>query len=389
MRGSFLFLIAALIVAVGASPALAKKPGKHPKQGGGAVYTQTNDPAGNEIVVYKRAADGTITEKDRVPTGGTGAAASPPNNFPILDSQGPVELTKNGRLLFAVNAGDDTISSFRVKKHGGLRLVDRKPSGGDFPDSLDSQRKLLYVLNELSGDITGFRFDRRGQLTPIPGSTEPLSTTGPGGAAAQVGFAPHQRVRAVTLRGTQVIDTFKLNKDGTPGPAIPNPSTGENPFGFAYRGDRTLIVSNAGKSGDLSDPNSFPGSASSYSLNPNAGLTPIDQVAVGQRATCWVVITANHRYAFMTNTLSNTVSGFKIAGDGKLQVLGHTPTGPGFPSDEALSRGSRYLYVLTPSAMPGTMSHIDYYRVLPGGGLTQLGSTPSNLPPGVSGLEAR
>lgn len=389
MRGSFLFLIAVLIVAVGASPALAKKPGKHHKRGGGVVYTQTNDPAGNEIVVYRRAADGTITEQDRVATGGAGAAASPPNNFPIIDSQGPVELTKNGRLLFAVNAGDDTISAFRVKKHGGLRLVDQEPSGGDFPDSLDTQRKLLYVLNELSGDITGFRFNRRGQLTPIPGSTESLSTPGAGGAAAQVGFAPHKRVLAVTLRGTQVIDTFKLNKDGTPGPAIPNPSTGENPFGFAYRGDRTLIVSNAGRSGELTDPSSFPGSASSYGVNRNAGLTPIDMVAVGQRATCWVVITANHRYAFMTNTLSNTVSGFRIATGGQLQLLGHTPTGAGFPSDEALSRGSRYLYVLVPSAMPGTMSHIDYYRVLPDGSLTQIGSTPSDLPPGVSGLEAR
>jgi 6-phosphogluconolactonase len=389
MRGTFLFLTVAAVVALIPASALAKKPGKDGKHGGGAVYTQTQDPAGNQIVVYRRAADGTITERDRVSTGGVGAAASPPNNFPILDSQGPVELTRNGRLLFAVNAGDDTISAFRVKNRGGLRLVDREPSGGDFPVSLDTQRKLLYVLNELSGDITGFRFSRRGQLKPIPGSTESLSTPGAGGVAAQVEFAPHERVLTVTLRGTQVIDTFRLNRDDTPRPAIPNPSTGENPFGFAYRVDGTLVVSNAGRSGALSDPTAFQGSASSYALNPNASLTPIDQVAVGQRATCWVVITSNQRYAFMTNTLSNTVSAFRIANGGQLQVLGHTPTGPGFPSDEALSRGSRYLYVLVPSAVPGTMSYIEYYRVRPGGSLTRIGSTPSNLPPGVSGLAAR
>lgn len=392
MRGPFLFLIAALLVALGASPALAAKGGKHGKRhkhGAGAVYTQTQDPAGNEIVVYKRRSDGSITESSRVATGGLGAAASPPNNFPILDSQGPVELTRNGRLLFAVNAGDDTISAFRVKRRGGLRLVDREPSGGDFPVSLDTQGKLLYVLNELSGDITGFRFTPRGRLQHIPGSTESLSTPDAGGVAAQVGFAPNKRVLTVTLRGTQVIDTFRLNGNDTPGPAIPNPSTGENPFGFAYAGG-TLLVSNAGRSGELSDPTAFQGSASSYALNPNASLTPVDHVAIeGERATCWVVVTSNRRYAFMTNTLTNTVSSFRIATGGQLELLGNTPTGSGFPSDEALSRGSRYLYVLVPSAVPNTMSHIDFYRVRPGGSLTQIGSTPSDLPPGVSGLAAR
>ena len=134
----------------------------------------------------------------------------------------------------------------------------------------------------------------------------------------------------------------------------------------------------------------FQGSASSYALNPNASLTPVDHVAIeGERATCWVVVTSNRRYAFMTNTLTNTVSSFRIATGGQLELLGNTPTGSGFPSDEALSRGSRYLYVLVPSAVPNTMSHIDFYRVRPGGSLTQIGSTPSDLPPGVSGLAAR
>src|SRR5215218_9127992 len=161
MRGLILIVTAAALVALGPAPALAGNHGNHGKKhGGGAVYTETQDPAGNAIVVYKRAADGTITERARVATGGLGAASTPPFGFPIVDSQGSVELTKNGRLLFAVNAGDDTISSFRVRKHGGLKLVDREPSGGDLPVSLDSKGHLLYVVNSLSGDISGFRFRR-------------------------------------------------------------------------------------------------------------------------------------------------------------------------------------------------------------------------------------
>ena len=393
MRGSFLCLIAVLIVAVGASPALAGKPGKPGKRhkpGGGAVYTETQNPAGNEIVVYRRASDGTLTEVARVPTGGVGAASTPPFGFPIVDSQGSVELTRNGRLLFAVNAGDDTISSFRVGKRGGLTLVDREPSGGDLPVSIDTQGKLLYVVNSLSGNIRGFRFKPNGQMTAISGSSESLSTSGPGGVPAQIGFARRPyRVLTVTLRGTQTIDTFKLAKNGTPGPARANAATDMNPFGFEYRRGGQLIMSNAGEAGDPGDLTKFLGRASSYQLGKSGVLTPIDSIAVdGQRATCWVVITSNGRYTFMTNTLSQSVSRFRIAKDGHLTLLGHVATGPGFASDEALSRGSRYLYVLLPSIMGGS-SHIDIYRVGPGGRLTQIGSTPSNLPPGVSGLAAR
>jgi 6-phosphogluconolactonase len=393
MRGSFLFLIAALLVALGASPALAAKGGKHgksQKHGAGAVYTETQDPAGNEIVVYRRASNGALTEVARVATGGVGAASTPPFGFPIVDSQGSVELTKNGRLLFAVNAGDDTISSFRVRRHGGLTLVDREASGGDLPVSIDTQGRLLYVVNSLSGNISGFRFKPNGQMTAISGSTESLSTSGPGGVPAQIGFARRPyRVLTVTLRGTQTIDTFKLGKDGTPGPAMANAATDMNPFGFEYRRSGQLIMSNAGEAGDPADMTKFLGRASSYKLARSGALTPIDSIAVdGQRATCWVVITNNQRYTFMTNTLSQSVSRFRISRDGHLTLLGHVATGPGFASDEALSRGSRYLYVLLPSIMGGT-SHIDIYRVGPGGSLTHTGATPSDLPPGVSGLAAR
>ena len=84
------------------------------------------------------------------------------------------------------------ISSFRVRRHGGLTLVDRKASGGDLPVSLDTQGHLLYVVNSLSGDISGFRFRNNGHFSPIAGSTGALSSGGPGGVPAQIGFArPH------------------------------------------------------------------------------------------------------------------------------------------------------------------------------------------------------
>ena len=360
----------------------------------GAVYTQTNTAPVNEVVVFARSAQGTIREVQRVPTGGAGATSTPPFGFPIIDSQGPVELTDNGRLLFAVNAGSDTISSFRVERDGGLTLIDQESSGGDLPVSLDSHRGLLYVLNELSGTISGFYYNARGYMTPLAGSTESLSVPGPNGVSAQIGFAPSGRGLTVTQRGTNTIDTFVLGDDDTPGPAISNPSTGSNPFGFAYDRRNTLLVANAGtvqSPPNPMDPAQFIGSASSYSRAASGELTPRDVEPANGRATCWVVITANGRYAFMTNTLSSSVSRFLITRNQQLRRVGRTATtSQGGAADMALSRGSRYLYVLNavePLSGPMTSS-IDVYRVGRRGGLRHIQSTPSNLPVGMSGMAA-
>jgi 6-phosphogluconolactonase len=371
------------VLVLGATPAAAADRAKP-----GAAYTQTQDPAGNEVVVYTRSAKGKLTERARIATGGVGAAATPPFSFPILDSQGGVELTRSNQLLFAVNAGDNTVSSFRRTRRGGLRLVDRDSTGGALPVSVDSHRGLLYVLNEVSGTISGLSYNSRGRMTPIPGSTESLSTPGADGVAAQVGFSPDGDTLVVSQRGTNVIDTFAVGADRTPGPARANPANGLAPFGFEFRDNGMLIFSNAGQVGDPADPANFHGSASSYRVGSDGALTAVDNVDVGQRATCWVVITNNNRFAFMTNTLSESVSRFRIRRNGDLDLLGHTPTGAGFASDEALSRDSRYLYVLVPSIMGG-MSHIDWYKVGRRGGLNHIGATPSNLPPGASGLAAR
>jgi hypothetical protein len=59
----------------------------------------------------------------------------------------------------------------------------------------------------------------------------------------------------------------------------------------------------------------------------------------------------------------------------------------GFPGEEALSGDGRYLYVLVPF-IEGGPSHIDAYRIGPGGSLTLVQATNNDLPNGVSGLAA-
>ena len=89
-------------------------------EGPRAVYTLTNQVAGNAVAVFNRAADGTLSAAGTIATGGTGVGAG-------LGSQGAVALSDDGRWLFAVNAGSNDVSVLRVRR-SGLSLASRTAS---------------------------------------------------------------------------------------------------------------------------------------------------------------------------------------------------------------------------------------------------------------------
>ncbi len=136
-------------------------------EGGGsggprAVYTLTNQVAGNAVAVFNRAADGTLSAAGTVATGGTGTGAG-------LGSQGAVALSDDGRWLFAVNAGSNDVSVLRVRR-SGLSLASRTPSSGTLPISLTVRENVLYVLNAGgAGNITGFTVGESCPSAPMAG----------------------------------------------------------------------------------------------------------------------------------------------------------------------------------------------------------------------------
>ncbi len=76
-----------------------------------AAYTLTNQRAGNAVAIFRRAADGTLTPGPASATGGSGTGKG-------LGSQGALALSDDGRWLFAVNAGSNDLSAFRVTPAG-------------------------------------------------------------------------------------------------------------------------------------------------------------------------------------------------------------------------------------------------------------------------------
>ena len=335
---------------------------------GGAVYVETNAAAGNAVQVFGRASDGSLRPGASYATGGLGTGAG-------LGSQGALAL--DDETLLAVDAGSNDIAVFRADD-GRLRRTDIEPSGGERPISVTVHDGLVYVLNAGgTGNVTGFRL-RHGDLTPLAGSSRPLSTGA--SAPAQVAFSPDGRTVVVTEKATNAIDGFPVGRDGRLGTAVVTASSGQTPFGFAFDRRGRLFVSEAFGGAPGASALSSYGVARSGALGVLSGTAPTLQTAA-----CWVAVTESGRYAYVTNTGSDSITGYSVSPSGALALLnpsGVTATTGRGPTDVALSRGSHHLY-----ALGGKDGSISGFRVRSDGGLTPV-STTSVLPASAVGLVA-
>jgi 6-phosphogluconolactonase (cycloisomerase 2 family) len=249
------------------------------------------------------------------------------------------------------------------------------------PISLTLNGNFLYVLNAGgSGNITGFRVRDNGELLPLDGSTQTLSNGGTGDSPgpAQISFSRDGRLLVVTEKATNMIDVFPV-ENGIAGPPVSHPSAGMTPFGFAFAKRNDLIVSEAfGGAPDVS-------AVSSYNVDTNTFDVISPAVGTTQTAACWVVISNNGRYAYVTNTGSGSISSYRIETNGAISLLeaqaGLTGEGSS-PADMALSNDGKFLYAL------GVASDtISIFRVRENGKLQPLGSV--DVPAGAVGLAAR
>lgn len=347
----------------------------------GAVFAMTNATAGNEIVVYSRASDGTLTRLNRsVRTRGLGIGVD-------TDTQGPLRLSSDNRFLYAVNPGSDNITVFEVDgtRLKFLQIVEAE----DQPLSLTIFEDLLYVLNgSVAGNgIRGFRIAPDGTLMPLPDSFRALSS--PIAVPGEVRFSPDGQVILVPQKTTNIlltpenaIDAFTIGTDGyASAMPIRNASFGLRPFSLAFRDDGKVVVVEAFNAA----PNLS--AASSYQLNPDGTMMVVSgSVPNGQTDTCWVVITNDGRFAFVANFGSGTISSYSVALDGTLALLQGSAAFLGEmsqPVDLSLSADGEFLYQL----LRGTGA-VAAFRIEGNGSLTSLGVIAGGLPvaDGISGL---
>lgn len=336
---------------------------------GGAVFALTDNTAGNAVIAYRRAPDGTLSQAGSYQTGGLGGILT----GSVVDhtaSQGALAYDEDRGLLIAVNPGSNTISVFRVD---GDRLTLRQvlPSGGDFPVSVTVQGDHAYVLNALGGgSLYGYRIDGD-RLAPVQGSYRALGLGTTAGSAftatpGQVAFTPDGSQLLVTTKATgNDVDVFAVRGDGrlSSAPTV-NALPGAVPFAVAFGPNGHVVLAEAG-----------PNAVATYRLSPGGTLAQLAVADTGQMATCWIVKAGAFFYA--SNAGSGSVSGYEAGWSGGLTALGHTATDAG-TVDAASAASGRFLYVQT-----GKAGIVDEFAVAADGSLTSIGSV--TVPGGAGG----
>ncbi len=341
----------------------------------GHVYVLNNDLSGsNSITVFTRKGDGSLSLVGTTSIGGLGSLTAFADG-----TQGSLILTRNeGTRLFAVDAGSNQISVVNVHD-GHLSLVGVFASGGVGPVSLSYQDGLLYVLNAANGssqaaNVAGFHVDDRGRLHRIAGATRPLSAPHPN--AAQVQIDPSGRFLLVTEKGTNLIDVYRIHDGGRlSGPTVFQ-SVGAVPFGMAFNlasSRHEFIVTDAA-GGPMST-----GAATAYRLVHGNIQLINGPIPDHQIAPCWLVITGDGHYAYTSNADSQAISGYRIHAGGAISLLnanGVTAATPSdtFPLEEALSRGSQFLYVLDSRLLltPPGLATLSGFHIHQNGSLTSV-----------------
>jgi 6-phosphogluconolactonase (cycloisomerase 2 family) len=353
-------------------------------QGGGAVFVQTDDLQHNGIVAFTRGADGHLTRVSEVLTGGRGGVEQ---DVPLdaLASQDSLTYDAAHHLLFAVNAGSNTVTSIRVSG-AHLTRVQTVRSGGVFPVSVSAGHGRLYVLNAGgSGNVTGYRISTSGVLTPIPGASRDLGLANEARpefitAPADIAQTSDGDHVVVTTKANNTIDVFNVAGGRLSAP-VKNTAASAVPFALSFDPLGRLVVANAGNS-----------SVSTYRVQGDGSLhTLAAGTPDGQAALCWLVGTGNT--FFGGNAGSSTISAFSVDGDGNVTLTGtpdgvvaHTGGGTGGTIDLAITSDQHFLYA--ENSFAGT---VEGYRIQPDHTLA-LVDTATGLPQfdghGMEGLVA-
>lgn len=340
-----------------------------------AVFVQTDNPAGNQVIAFAQQPGGQLSQEQVVSTGGLGGAEAGANN---LASQGSLTYDPGHHLLFAVNAGSDTISVLSVEARH-VRLDQVLSSGGEFPNSIAVHGNLVYVANAGgAGSVSGFSI--LGQhVVPIAGSARSLGLddtnpsnfhTGPG----QVIFSPNGSELLVnTKEATNSIDVFQVGPAGylSAAPAV-TPDDSSGPFAFAFTPSGQLVVAEVAIA-----------ALHTFAFGPHGTLTSLAaSVPDGQVAQCWVI--AADGFYYVANAGSADLSEYTVAADGTPSLVAAVAAQTGTGSiDLTASADGKYIYAEA-GAGGGTVFEL---RINSDGSLSPIGSVPG-LGADIEGIAA-
>jgi len=404
---------------------------------GGHLYMQTNETR-NAVIHYNWAANGTITEVERILTGGAGSGElSPiyhinrPNQF---EGAGSVILTPDNRLLFATNGGDNSVSSFAVSDEGRLTLVDVKRTGNTKNGGVKSlayapSSGTLFVVHSFGPDhLRLMSVDDKGNLKSRPERYSVSTMDWPNRVPTMAVLSPDGKFLVL---GTTFDELPTKNPDGSLILWIPRKDGALHSIASNAPDPDGIIVFRVGEHGALGEPSFFDGGGASpfyiafLHNRPDCfiiGQAVSDGLAMGRidvdgkinvgpvvpintstgvpSELCWLAVSPDDRFVFATNFGYSYLSSYridgnvlsiakdpacpKVPGDGTFRAInGSVSSGP---SDNWMTPNGAYLYQIY-----GNASKLVGYGVQPDGSLNEVTNVkiPYNGPEGLAGFAVR
>ena len=420
------------------TPSMSMQPGPGSMSHGGQLYMQTNEVR-NAVVHYRRSPDGTLTEVERVLTGGAGSGVfkpisgqeSAPNAFEGARS---VILSADCRRLFTTNGGDNSVSSFGVGEDGKLTLIDVKRTGNIVSGRSGTAKSLayapstgtLFVLHSFGPDhVRLMSVDADGRLTAQPEGYTVNVDGKPNRVATMVTLSPDEQFLIVGTTFDQPADAnpdgspilWVKGEDGTPRSVASNAPDPDGLIVFPVSGHGTLgdpWFQDGGSGSPFfpvflnSRPNTF---IIGYAVGDGVALAtigadgkvatspvvPIDTTLGKPSELCWLSVSPDDRWVYATNFGYSYITTFriegnvlsvaqdpacpKVPGDGTFRALNGTVSSG--PSDNWLSPDGAFLYQVY-----GNASKLVGYAVQADGSLEEVtrADIPYNSPQGLAGF---
>jgi 6-phosphogluconolactonase (cycloisomerase 2 family) len=408
---------------------------------GGHLYIQTNEIR-NSVIHYHRLANGTLTEVERVATGGAGSGTykpisgqeSAPNSF---EGAASVILSPDRRFLFATNGGDNSVSSFAVGDQGRLTLIDTKPTGNAVEGKSGTAKSLayspskdmLYVVHSFGPDhIRLMSVSSDGKLTPRMERYTANTPVKPHRVPTMGVLSPDEKFLLVGTTFDLPIAISGTYPDGSPILWVPGPDGKPRSVASNAPDPDGIVVFRVNANGTLSDPSFQDGGGGSpfyiaflhnrpdsfivaYAVGDGVSLGHIDEdgrigvdkvVPIDTRRgkiaeLCWLAVSPDDRFLYATVFGYSNVSSFHIdgpeirvakdpacpnvEGDGTFRGLcGDVSSGP---SDSWVSPDGAFFYQIY-----GNASKLVGYATKPDGSLEEVTSVaiPYNSPEGLAGF---
>jgi 6-phosphogluconolactonase (cycloisomerase 2 family) len=409
--------------------------------GGGHLYMQTNEKK-NCIIHYHRSANGTLTEVERVATGGAGSGTfkpisgqeSAPNSF---EGAGSVILSPDRKFLFATNGGDNSVSSFAVGDQGRLTRIDTKPTGTAVEGKSGTAKSLayspskgmLYVVHSFGPDhIRLMSVSSDGKLTPRMEQYTANTPEKPHRVPTMGVLSPDEKFFLVGTTFDLPIAISGTYPDGSPILWVPGPDGKPRSVASNAPDPDGIVIFRVNANGTLSDPSFQDGGGGSpfyihflhnrpdtfiigYAVGDGVSICRIDEdgrIGVGKvvpintrrgaiAELCWLAVSPDDRRLYATvfgysNVTTFDIDGAEIKvakdpacpdveGDGTFRGLcGDISSGP---SDNWISPDGAFFYQIY-----GNASKLVGYATKPDGSLEEVTSVaiPYNSPEGLAGF---